>query len=122
MEEKFGVVATVTGATSDDLLAPVQLEMLMLPLASQSHAEARVLGALAPMAAPIGSAPRRSARSRSACSVTSAARPTYRRRASRLRPDGSSTASRSMTVAGRCRPFLSVMWDRAAPSGIRLRD
>jgi hypothetical protein len=52
MEEKVGVVASVTGATSDDVLAPVQLEMLMLPLASQSHAEARVLGALAPMAAP----------------------------------------------------------------------
>jgi hypothetical protein len=52
MEEKVGVVASVTGATSADVLAPVQLEMLMLPLASQSHAEARVLGALAPMAAP----------------------------------------------------------------------
>ena len=52
MDEKVGVVASVTGATSDDLLAPVQLEMLLLPLVSQSHAEARVLGALAPMAAP----------------------------------------------------------------------
>ena len=52
MDEKVGVVASVTGATSDDTLAPVQLEMLMLPLVSQSHGEARVLGALAPMAAP----------------------------------------------------------------------
>lgn len=52
MDEKVGVVASVTGATSDDLLAPVQLEMLMLPLVSQSQAEARVLGALAPLAAP----------------------------------------------------------------------
>jgi hypothetical protein len=52
MDEKVGVVASVTGATSDDVLAPVQLEMLMLPLVSQSPAEARVLGALAPLAAP----------------------------------------------------------------------
>jgi hypothetical protein len=52
MDEKIGVVASVTGATSDDVLAPVQLEMLMLPLVSQSPAEARVLGALAPLAAP----------------------------------------------------------------------
>ena len=52
MDEKVGVVASVTGATSDDLLAPVQLEMLLLPLVSQSHAEARVMGALAPLAAP----------------------------------------------------------------------
>ena len=33
MEEKVGIVASVTGATSDDTLAPVQLEMLLLPLA-----------------------------------------------------------------------------------------
>ena len=51
MDEKVGVVASVTGATSDDLLAPVQLKMLLLPLVSQSHAEARVLGALTPLAA-----------------------------------------------------------------------
>ena len=52
MEEKVGIVASVTGATSDDMLAPVHLEMLLLPLAYQSRGEARVLGALAPMAAP----------------------------------------------------------------------
>jgi hypothetical protein len=52
MEEKAGIVASVTGATSDDTLAPVHLEMLLLPLAYQSRGEARVLGALAPMAAP----------------------------------------------------------------------
>ena len=52
MEEKVGIVASATGATSDDTLSPVHLEMLLLPLAYQSRAEARVLGALAPMAAP----------------------------------------------------------------------
>jgi hypothetical protein len=52
MEEKVGIVASVSGATSDDTLAPVHLEMLLLPLAYQSRGEARVLGALAPMAAP----------------------------------------------------------------------
>ena len=51
-EEKVGIVASVTGATSDDTLAPVQLELLLLPLAYQSRAEARVLGALAPLAVP----------------------------------------------------------------------
>lgn len=51
-EEKVGIVASVTGATSDDTLAPLHLEMLLLPLAYQSRTEARVLGALAPMAAP----------------------------------------------------------------------
>ena len=51
-EEKVGIVASATGATSDDTLAPVQLELLLLPLAYQSRSEARVLGALAPLAAP----------------------------------------------------------------------
>ena len=37
MDEKVGVVASVTGATSDDTLAPVNLELLLLPLASQSR-------------------------------------------------------------------------------------
>ena len=32
MDEKVGVVASVTGATSDDMLLPVNLEMLLLPL------------------------------------------------------------------------------------------
>ena len=52
LEEKVGIVASITGATSDETLAPVNLEMLLLPLAYQSRSEARVLGALAPMAAP----------------------------------------------------------------------
>lgn len=51
-EEKIGVVASATGATADDTLAPVQLEMLLLPLAHHSRGDARVMGALAPMAAP----------------------------------------------------------------------
>ena len=52
IEEKVGVVAPVTGATSDDTLLPVHLEMLMLPLAFDSRSDARVLGALAPMDTP----------------------------------------------------------------------
>ena len=52
MDEKVGVVASVSGATSDDMLLPVSLEMLLLPLASDTRSEARVIGALAPMAAP----------------------------------------------------------------------
>jgi hypothetical protein len=52
MEEKTGVVASVTGSTADDSVLAVNLELLLLPLAHQSKAEARVLGALAPMAAP----------------------------------------------------------------------
>ena len=52
MDEKVGVIASVNGSTSDDTLMPVYLEMLILPLASQTRGEARVMGALAPMAAP----------------------------------------------------------------------
>lgn len=52
MEEKAGVAASVTGSTGDDSLLAVNLELLLLPLSHQSKAEARVLGALAPMAAP----------------------------------------------------------------------
>ena len=52
MEEKVGIVASATGATSDDTLAPVGLEMVLLPLASTSSGEARVIGAMAPMAVP----------------------------------------------------------------------
>ncbi len=52
MDEKVGVVASVSGATSDDMLIPVNLEMLLLPLNSDTRSEARVIGALAPMAAP----------------------------------------------------------------------
>jgi hypothetical protein len=52
MDEKVGVVASVNGSTSDDTLLPVNLEMLILPLASHARGEARVMGALAPLAAP----------------------------------------------------------------------
>ena len=52
MEEKTGVVASVTGATADDTMLAVNLELLLLPLAHDNRSEARVLGALAPMAAP----------------------------------------------------------------------
>jgi hypothetical protein len=51
-EEKVGVAASATGATADDTLLPVKLEMLLLPLAFQARREARVLGALAPMDLP----------------------------------------------------------------------
>jgi hypothetical protein len=52
MEEQVGVVAGVTGATSDDTLLPVTLELLLLPLAYDSRAEARILGGLAPLTTP----------------------------------------------------------------------
>ena len=52
MEEKTGIVASVSGATADDSVLAVKLELLLLPLAHQSRTEARVLGAMAPMAAP----------------------------------------------------------------------
>ena len=52
MDEKVGVVASATGTTADDILAPINLELLLLPLAFRSRNEARVMGALAPMAAP----------------------------------------------------------------------
>jgi hypothetical protein len=52
LDEKVGAVASVSGATSDDMLQPVKLEMLLLPLAADSRSEARVIGALAPMATP----------------------------------------------------------------------
>jgi len=52
MEEKTGVVASVTASTADDSILAVNLELLLLPLSHESRSEARVLGALAPMAAP----------------------------------------------------------------------
>lgn len=52
MEEKTGVVASVTGSTSDDSILAVNMELLLLPLSHESRSEARVIGALAPMAAP----------------------------------------------------------------------
>jgi hypothetical protein len=52
MEEKTGVVASVTGSTADDSILAVNLELVLLPLSHETRSEARVLGALAPMAAP----------------------------------------------------------------------
>jgi hypothetical protein len=52
MDEKVGIVASATGSTADDILAPINLELLLLPLAFRSRSEARVMGALTPMAAP----------------------------------------------------------------------
>ena len=52
VEEKAGVVAGVTGTTADDSLLPVNLELLLLPLAFAARSEARVIGSLAPLAAP----------------------------------------------------------------------
>jgi hypothetical protein len=52
MEEKVGMVASVSGATADPALAPLHLEMVVLPLAYRSRSEARVLGAMAPMTVP----------------------------------------------------------------------
>ena len=52
MEEKTGVVASVTGSTADDSILAVNMELLLLPLSHDNRSEARVLGALAPMAAP----------------------------------------------------------------------
>jgi hypothetical protein len=51
-EETVGIVASATGATSDDTLAPVHLEMLLLPLAAPSRGEAHVMGTLSPMEMP----------------------------------------------------------------------
>jgi hypothetical protein len=52
VEEKTAVVASVTGKTGDDALQAANLELLLLPLAHRSCADARVLGALAPMTVP----------------------------------------------------------------------
>jgi hypothetical protein len=52
LDEKVGVVAQVTTTSADDRLLPIDLELLLLPLAFQTRAEARILGAMAPMATP----------------------------------------------------------------------
>jgi hypothetical protein len=52
VEEKVGIVAGVTAATSDDMLAPVHLEMLLLPLTARSRGETHVMGTLSPMETP----------------------------------------------------------------------
>lgn len=52
MEEKVGVVAGAVGATKDDALLAVNLELMLLPLEGDGRSESRVLGAMGPMAAP----------------------------------------------------------------------
>ena len=52
MEEKVGMVVGVTGATRDDALLAVNLELMLLPLEGDGHSESRILGAMGPMAAP----------------------------------------------------------------------
>jgi hypothetical protein len=52
IEERAAVVASVTGATREDTLQAAKFELLLLPLAHRSRADARVLGAFAPMSAP----------------------------------------------------------------------
>lgn len=52
MEEKSGVVASVSGSTADDTILAVNLELLLLPLCHDNRSEARVIGAMAPMSAP----------------------------------------------------------------------
>ena len=52
MEEKVGVVAGAVGATKDDALLAVNLELVLLPLEGDGRSEGRVLGAMGPMAAP----------------------------------------------------------------------
>lgn len=52
MEEKVGVVASASGFKADDDLLTINLELLLLPLAYRSKNDARVLGSLAPLAAP----------------------------------------------------------------------
>ena len=52
MEEKVGVVASVSGTTANDAMLTLDLELLLLPLSHHSQADARVLGAMAPMSVP----------------------------------------------------------------------
>jgi hypothetical protein len=51
-EEQVGIVAQVSSATADDRLLAINLELLLLPLAYQVRAEARILGAMAPISVP----------------------------------------------------------------------
>jgi hypothetical protein len=52
VEEKIGVVASAAGQTADEALLPIGLELMLLPLGYRTRSEARLLGALAPLAAP----------------------------------------------------------------------
>ena len=97
MDEKVGVVASVTGATSDDMLLPVNLEMLLLPLAYRvARRGPRDRARWRRWPRPTGSAPRRSAPltlgmfRHLGAAVDTARRRGSRRRPGRLqaRPDG----------------------------------
>jgi hypothetical protein len=52
MEEQVGIVAQVSASAANDALLPVNLELLLLPLAYETRSEARLIGAMAPLAAP----------------------------------------------------------------------
>jgi hypothetical protein len=52
MDEKVGVVASAIGRTTDGAPLAVNLELLLLPLAQRGRADARLLGALAPLTVP----------------------------------------------------------------------
>jgi hypothetical protein len=52
IEEQVGMIAQVTGAPVNDRLLPINLELLLLPLARPTPAEGRILGSMAPMAVP----------------------------------------------------------------------
>jgi hypothetical protein len=52
MEEQIGLVASATAAPAEPALAPISLEILLLPLAHGGRNDARLLGAMAPTTAP----------------------------------------------------------------------
>ena len=52
LEEKVGVVASATANVADDTVLAINMELMLLPLAFARRADARVLGAMAPMTVP----------------------------------------------------------------------
>jgi hypothetical protein len=52
VNDKAAVVASVSGAAADSILKPINLEMVLLPLAFDTSHEMRILGSIAPMASP----------------------------------------------------------------------
>jgi len=52
MEEKIGAVASVTASVASDSVLTTNMELLLLPLANDRFSEPRLIGAMAPMAAP----------------------------------------------------------------------
>src|SRR5207344_3193304 len=90
IEERVGVVASITACKADDAMLPISLELVLLPLAYRSKTDARVLGALAPMAAPywLGAksiGPLRLGMFRHIGSATDTAAPLFKAAAGRLR-------------------------------------